>query len=107
MEELGAWKTPKVNLTWSEGNKWRLKKPLQITSSKFCFKYVVIEGDKIVRWEEGDNRTVDLEETLAQCKDQNSQPEYFTLENLWDQVVSSQKDIIVNFEPINETALKK
>ena len=63
-EQLGQWKTPKVNLSWSKGNIWVLNDPVKLDSPKFCFKYVVVEGGNVVRWEEGDDRKIDLEAAL-------------------------------------------
>ena len=55
-----------------------------MTSPRFSFKYVVIEGGNIVRWEQGDqNRDIDLDRAL-QNNEIKQPPSYFVLKNSWD-----------------------
>lgn len=58
--ELGEWNQVKVILTWSEGHVWKLMDPLKIRNPVFCYKYIVVRGDSIERWEACENHDVDL-----------------------------------------------
>ncbi len=45
-------------LHWNEGNLWRTQIPFR---EYFEFKYIFLEGDKVKKWEGGDNRVFNYE----------------------------------------------
>ena len=68
LEELGEWKEYKCHLVWTEGHIWRSVQPIVVRESYFEYKYVLLENDKVVSWEEGVNRIADLD-ALPEVKD--------------------------------------
>lgn len=66
--ELGKWKEYKCHLIWTEGHIWRSAQPIVVRESYFEYKYVLLENDKVVAWEEGVNRIADLD-ALPEVKD--------------------------------------
>lgn len=68
LEELGKWKEYKCHLIWTEGHIWRSAKPIVVRESYFEYKYVLLEDEKVVAWEEGVNRIADLD-ALPEVKD--------------------------------------
>ena len=61
LKELGEWKKYNCYLTWTEGHWWRSGKPIIVRESYFEYKYVLLENDEVVGWEEGVNRIADLD----------------------------------------------
>lgn len=59
--ELGSWKEYDCHLQWTTGHLWKSVEPLYVTSSCFQYKYVLLENDEMVKWEEGCNRIADLD----------------------------------------------
>jgi hypothetical protein len=58
--ELGEWKECLAPMKWTEGNIWKLIVPLRVSKLYFKYKYVIVEGGKIVQWEKGIDRLADL-----------------------------------------------
>jgi hypothetical protein len=58
--ELGVWKDIKVHLKWSDGHVWKLETPIKTNYSYFQYKYVLLDGGKLVSWERGIDRIIDL-----------------------------------------------
>ena len=58
--ELGEWKECLAPMKWTEGNIWKLIVPLRVSKMYFKYKYVVVEGGKMVQWEKGIDRLADL-----------------------------------------------
>ena len=61
LEELGVWKEYKCHLEWTDGHIWRSVEPIIVRESYFEYKYVMLEEDKVIAWEEGVNRIADLD----------------------------------------------
>lgn len=70
LEELGAWKTIKCNLVWTDGHIWQSAKPIIVRQDWFEYKYVLIEDlnkdgkfefHEMQKWENGINRIADLD----------------------------------------------
>ena len=79
--QLGNWKDFKAHLKWTEGHVWVLPN-VSISSSNcvFQYKYVVLDGGKAGRWEQGFNRIADLK-LLSQKQGGGSNVE---LQDEWD-----------------------
>lgn len=58
--ELGEWKQCNAIMKWTEGNIWKLTTPLHVSKRYFKYKYVIVEGGKMVQWEKGIDRLADL-----------------------------------------------
>lgn len=59
--ELGNWTEVKVNMKWTTGHEWVMEQPVRIRSAVyFKYKYVLIEEGKLVLWERGIDRLIDL-----------------------------------------------
>ena len=43
--ELGAWKTYKCHMTWTEGHIWVLEKPIITSEPYFFYKYVLMGNE--------------------------------------------------------------
>ena len=66
--ELGKWQEYKCHLIWTEGHIWRSTQPIVVRESYFEYKYVLLENDEVVAWEEGVNRIADLD-ALPEVRD--------------------------------------
>mmetsp|Transcript_4461 Transcript_4461/g.6617 ORF Transcript_4461/g.6617 Transcript_4461/m.6617 type:complete len:150 (+) Transcript_4461:623-1072(+) len=71
VEELGAWKSYKCPMKWTEGHVWITDNLVIKGKSYFTYKYVVMYQGKAVKWERGPNRLADLEILPDQSKLQN------------------------------------
>ena len=60
--ELGQWDDfSKCKMKWTEGHKW-VSDDIKISGKHFfLYKYVIIENEKVKRWERGANRVADLD----------------------------------------------
>lgn len=62
---MGNWDAAasQFKLTWSQGHFWRQKFSPQEIDQRHEFKFVIKRaGNKVDRWEQGDNHVYDLEE---------------------------------------------
>ena len=106
--ELGSWGSnikamPK--LTWSDGDVWVSSEPHKFNHHIFTYKYVVLRNNKIERWEECENRKIQLDEKLnvfAQSIDCIDSKQIIIFEDKWDQVVGNIKaqQIIIEEIPL-------
>lgn len=75
LPSLGAWDAYNkgIKLTWSEGHLWRVTLPLDATfpslTSLAEYKFIIKQGGKFVRWEEGRNHHLNLEQVQRQIAD--------------------------------------
>jgi hypothetical protein len=46
---------------WTEGHIWVLDSPIQTLKPHFSYKYVLMEEEAIIKWENGIDRIADLE----------------------------------------------
>lgn len=60
-EELGEWTKVNVLLKWSQGHVWKLADPLKLRNPGLSYKYIVVRGDNIDRWEACENHEIDLD----------------------------------------------
>ena len=87
-QELGAWKEYKCNLVWTEGHIWVSKEPVVTKSSRFFYKYVLLNEGKMVKWEMGIDRIADLTilptgNTQVIIKDKDVK--YYEMNDVWQQ----------------------
>lgn len=61
LKELGQWKDYNCHLIWTDGHIWRSGRPIIVRESYFEYKYVLLDNDEVVGWEEGVNRIADLD----------------------------------------------
>lgn len=61
LEELGKWKDYNIHLIWTEGHIWRSLQPIIVRESYFEYKYVLLQDNEVVAWEQGVNRIADLD----------------------------------------------
>ncbi|TNV72982.1 hypothetical protein FGO68_gene464 [Halteria grandinella] len=72
LPSLGAWDAYNkgIRLTWSEGHLWRVILPLDGTfpslNSLAEYKFIIKQGGKFIRWEEGKNHQLDLKSIQLQ-----------------------------------------
>ena len=58
--ELGNWKQVKCQLRWTEGHIWETEQPIYTSQPYFTYKYVLMQGEELVKWEDGLDRIADL-----------------------------------------------
>jgi hypothetical protein len=60
IDELGNWQDfEKCTMKWTEGHVWETEN-LIVKKPFFLYKYVVMKGKEVVKWEKGANRIADL-----------------------------------------------
>ena len=57
--ELGNWQEYRQQLKWTQGDVW-VSETLNSTVPHFCYKYVILENDEPIIWEQGYDRIADL-----------------------------------------------
>ena len=70
--ELGNWQEFRCFMKWTEGHVWTLQTPITSFVPYFQYKYVIMEGDQDLKWENGINRIADLDmlaESTLQTKE--------------------------------------
>lgn len=77
LEELGLWIEYKCHLEWTEGHVWKSVEPIIVRESYFEYKYVLLQENQVIAWEEGVNRIADLD-ALPEVTDK------LTLKNMID-----------------------
>ena len=63
IDELGNWLNYKCKMKWTPGHVWQMEMPLILrddTRPFFNYKYVLMEHEKMIRWESGVDRIADL-----------------------------------------------
>ncbi|CDW91670.1 starch binding domain-containing protein [Stylonychia lemnae] len=66
---VGAWNgNHAVRMKWNHGHLWNMQYNKSELPLKFEFKFVIKEGNTIVRWEEGMNHVHDLDKYLEKFK---------------------------------------
>ena len=59
LPELGNWQDFKALMTWTKGDKWQYTLEIE-KGTAFEYKYAVLRDHRVLYWEHGENRIIDL-----------------------------------------------